>query len=67
MSNCVNLRVFHGGNFINKDNEFNYNNGSVHDGIEIGIAKFRVKKCYAEVRNTLNLRSPLRFGLRRKE
>ena len=43
MSNCVNLRVFHGGNFINKDNEFNYNNGSVHDGIEFGIAKFCVK------------------------
>ena len=66
MSNSVRLRVSYGGEFVNEHNEVSYINGYVHDGIEIGIVDFRVKKCYAKVRKTLNLRSPLRFDLRRK-
>ena len=50
MSNSVKLRVRYGGQFVNEHNEVSYINGSVHEGIEIGIPDFRKEKCYAEVR-----------------
>ncbi|CAO2840687.1 unnamed protein product [Amaranthus hypochondriacus] len=66
MSNSMKLRVRYGGEFVNEHNAVSYINGSVHEGIEIGIADFRVKKCYAEVRKSLNLKSSFQIWFKEK-
>lgn len=67
MSNSVRLRVSYAGKFVNQHNEVNYINGYVHDGIEIEIVEFHVKKrSYEEVRKTINLSFPFEIWFKEK-